>query len=170
MFLTPSRSLNARIRALLGTRSFASSPDAIGPRGQGVPVLTRIRRMISSLPNAYRSPIRPRTTRDTAEGFRRSLVWFFIRARDDRVRLTFFSLRKKLVKHFSPPLGFYPESVWCCCCCVRACLSFGTHRSPERSLCLLAKQRTRSFDCVSRKAALFFVGLFLALRRSCACE
>ena len=49
MFLRPSRSLNARIRALLGTRSFASSPDEIGPRGQGVPVLTRIRRMISSL-------------------------------------------------------------------------------------------------------------------------
>ena len=49
MFLRPSRSLNARIRALLGTRSFASSHEDVGPRGQGVPVLTRIRRMISSL-------------------------------------------------------------------------------------------------------------------------
>ena len=45
MFLRPSRSLRARIRALLGNRSFASSHEDIGPRGQVVPVLNRIRRM-----------------------------------------------------------------------------------------------------------------------------
>lgn len=154
MFLRPSRSLNARIRALLGTRSFASSPDEIGPRGQGVPVLTRIRRMISSLATRTAHPFvlaQRAILLKVLEGL--SCASSF--TRDDRVR-DFFSLRKKLVKHFSPPLGFYPESVWCC-----VCLSFGTHRSPERSLCLLAKQQTHSFDCVSRKAArCFSLGFF----------
>lgn len=166
MFLRPSRSLNARIRALLGTRSFASSPDEIGPRGQGVPVLTRIRRMISSLATRTAHPFvlaQRAILLKVLEGL--SCGSSFTRD-DDRVCTFVFSLRKKLVKHFSPPLGFYPESVWCC-----VCLSFGTHRSPERSFCLLAKQQTHSFDyCVSRKAALFFVGLFLAPRRSCARE
>ena len=45
MFLRPSHSLRARIRALLGNRSFASSHEDIGPRGQVVPVLNRIRRV-----------------------------------------------------------------------------------------------------------------------------
>ena len=115
MFLRPSRSLNARIRALLGTRSFASSPDEIGPRGQGVPVLTRIRRMISSLATRTAHPFvlaQRAILLKVLEGL--SCASSF--TRDDRVR-DFFSLRKKLVKHFSPPLGFYPESVCCCCCC-----------------------------------------------------
>ena len=114
MFLRPSRSLNARIRALLGTRSFASSPDEIGPRGQGVPVLTRIRRMISSLATRTAHPFvlaQRAILLKVLEGL--SCASSFTRD-DDRA---FFSLRKKLVKHFSPPLGFYPESVCCCCCC-----------------------------------------------------
>ena len=153
MFLTPSRSLNARIRALLGTRSFASSPDAIGPRGQGVPVLTRIRRMISSLATRTAHPFvlaQRAILLKVLEGL--SCASSF--TRDDRVR-DFFSLRKKLVKHFSPPLGFYPESVWCC-----VCLSFGTHRSPERSFCLLAKQKRTRSTVFREKQRCFSLGFF----------
>jgi hypothetical protein len=117
MFLTPSRSLNARIRALLGHRSFASSPDAIGPRGQGVPVLTRIRRMISSLATRTAHPFvlaQRAILLKVLEGLSSCGSSF---TRETTECGLFFSLRKKLVKHFSPPLGFYPESVWCCCCC-----------------------------------------------------
>ena len=165
MFLRPSRSLNARIRALLGTRSFASSHEDTGPRGQGVPVLTRIRRMISSLATRTAHPFvlaQRAILLKVLEGL--SCASSFTRATTECVT-KFFSLRKKLVKHFSPPLGFYPESVWCC-----ACVSFIRNASFSGKVSLSSRQTTNalSFDCVSRKAALFFVGLFLAPRRRCA--
>ena len=169
MFLRPSRSLNARIRALLGTRSFASSPDAIGPRGQGVPVLTRIRRMISSLfatRTAHPLVLAQRAILlKVLEGLS-SCASSFTRETTECVT------EEKTRQTFFPAVGILSGiCLVLLLLLLRACLSFGTHRSPERSLCLLAKQRTRSFDCcVSRKAALFFVGLFLAPRRSCARE
>ena len=90
-------------------------------------------------------------------------MWFFIHARDDSVR-TAFESEEKTRQTFFPAVGILSGICLVLLLLLRACLSFGTHRSPERSLCLLAKQRTQnSFDCVSRKAALFFVGLFLAL-------
>jgi len=141
MFLRPSRSLNARIRALLGTRSFASSPDAIGPRGQGVPVLTRIRRMISFLATRTAHPFvlaQRAILLKVLEGLS-SCASSFTRETTECVT------EEKTRQTFFPAVGILSGiCLVLLLLLLRACLSFGTHRSPERSLCLLAKQqRTR---------------------------
>ena len=146
MFLRPSRSLNARIRALLGTRSFASSHEDVGPRGQGVPVLTRIRRMISSLATRTAHPFvlaQRAILLKVLEGLS-SCGSSFTRATTECV--TVFESEEKTRQTFFPAVGILSGIclVLLLLLCACACLSFGTHRSPERSLCLLAKQqRTR---------------------------
>ena len=156
MFLRPSHSLNARIRALLGTRSFASSRDEIGPRGHVVPVLDRIRRRTLHRGISF---LATRTAKLFVVVQRVMLKVSLLRARcassftrDDRV----FSLRKK-TSNISP-LGFYPESD------LLLCVSFIRNTSFSGSFCLLAKRRTLT---VREKRC--FLLLFLVIRRS-VCE
>ena len=54
---------------------------------------------------------------------------------------------------------------------MRACLSFGTHRSPERSLCLLAKQQTHSrlTLCFEKSGAVFRWAFSRTEEALCAC-
>ena len=127
MFLRPSHSLNARIRALLGTRSFASSRDEIGPRGHVVPVLDRIRRRTLHRGISF---LATRTAKLFVVVQRVMLKVSLLRARcassftrDDRV----FSLRKK--RQTFPRWDFIRNLIWCC-----VCLSFGTHHSPGLSV------------------------------------
>ena len=158
MFLRPSYSLHARIRALLGNHSFASSPDEIGPRGEVVTVLNRIRRMtlhhgISFL--ATRTAKLFVVVRVILKVYHPKVSRVVLHSCATTECVTVFYSEEKTLQTF-------PRRILSGICLLLR-VSFIRNTSFSGSFCLLAKQRT----ACSRKA-LFFVA-FCRNKEECVC-